>query len=57
MAIHGFAYMKFAKPAHEHHLQVLPTLRKPASESCAGTLKATKPNGINYVMKHGPISQ
>jgi len=57
MAIHGFAFLKFAKPAHEHHLQVFPTLRKPASESCAGTLKATQPNGINYVMKHRPISQ
>jgi hypothetical protein len=21
--IHGFAFWKFAKPAHEHHLQVL----------------------------------
>jgi hypothetical protein len=26
MIIHGFAFWKFAKPAHEHHLQVLPTL-------------------------------
>jgi hypothetical protein len=25
MIIHGFAFMKFAKPVHEHHLQVLPT--------------------------------
>jgi hypothetical protein len=25
MIIHGFAFGKFAKPAHEHHLQVLPT--------------------------------
>jgi hypothetical protein len=25
MAIHGFAFWKFAKPAHEHHLQVCPT--------------------------------
>jgi hypothetical protein len=24
MIIHGFAFWKFAKPAHEHHLQVLP---------------------------------
>jgi hypothetical protein len=23
MIIHGFAFWKFAKPAHEHHLQVL----------------------------------
>jgi hypothetical protein len=22
MIIHGFAFWKFAKPAHEHHLQV-----------------------------------
>ena len=26
MAIHGFASLKFAKPAHEHHLQAPPTL-------------------------------
>ena len=25
MIIHGFAFWKFPKPAHEHHLQVLPT--------------------------------
>jgi len=25
MAIHGFVFWKFAKPAHEHHLQA-PTL-------------------------------
>jgi hypothetical protein len=24
MIIHGFAFWKFAKPADEHHLQVLP---------------------------------
>jgi hypothetical protein len=24
MIIHGFAFLKFAKPAHEHHLQVFP---------------------------------
>jgi hypothetical protein len=24
IAIHGFAFWKFVKPAHEHHLQVLP---------------------------------
>jgi hypothetical protein len=24
MIIHGFAFVKFAKPAHEHHLQVFP---------------------------------
>jgi hypothetical protein len=22
MVIHGFAFLKFAKPVHEHHLQV-----------------------------------
>jgi hypothetical protein len=30
IAIHGFAFWKFAKPAHEHNLQILPTLLKPA---------------------------
>jgi zona occludens toxin (predicted ATPase) len=25
MIIHGFAFMKFAKLVHEHHLQVLPS--------------------------------
>ena len=29
MAIHGFAFWKFAKPDDEHHLQACPTLRKP----------------------------
>jgi hypothetical protein len=26
MAIHGFGFLKFAKPAHEHHQQVFPNL-------------------------------
>jgi len=26
IAIHGFAFLKFAKPAHEHNLQTFPTL-------------------------------
>jgi hypothetical protein len=30
IAIHGFAFWKFAKPAHEHNLQILLTLLKPA---------------------------
>jgi hypothetical protein len=30
IAIHGFAFWKFAKPAHEHNLQILPPLLKPA---------------------------
>jgi len=47
MIIHGFAFWKFAKPAHEHHLQVCPTLRKPGFVTFTGTLKATPPNGIN----------
>jgi hypothetical protein len=41
MIIHGFAFWKFAKPAHEHHLQVWPTLRKPDFVPFTGTLKAT----------------
>jgi hypothetical protein len=26
IVIHGFAFLKFAKPAHEHNLQVMPAL-------------------------------
>ena len=33
IVIHGFALLIFAKPAHEHNLQVLPSLRKPGSVS------------------------
>jgi len=25
MIIHGFAFLEFAKPVHEHHLQVFPS--------------------------------
>jgi hypothetical protein len=39
MIIHGFAFWKFAKPADEHHLQVLPSLRKPGLVPFSGTLK------------------
>jgi hypothetical protein len=39
MIIHGFAFWKFAKPAYEHHLQVLPAHRKPSSLTLTGTLK------------------
>jgi hypothetical protein len=34
--IHGFAFWKFAKPVHEHHLQVLPE-RKPGLVPSTGT--------------------
>jgi hypothetical protein len=48
MIIHGFAFWKFAKPAHEHHLQVLTALRQAwfASGYRDFKKKATKPNGI-----------
>jgi hypothetical protein len=50
MIIHGFAFLKFAKPAHEHRMQVLPTLRKPGSLPFIGTFeKATKPNGFEII--------
>jgi len=39
IAIHGFVFLKFTKPAHEHNLQVLPALRKPGSVPFIGTLK------------------
>jgi hypothetical protein len=41
MIIHGFAFWKYAKPAHEHHLQVLPPLRKPDLFHLPGLKKAT----------------
>jgi hypothetical protein len=37
MIIHGFAFLKFAKPAHEHHLHVWLTIRKSGSLTFAGT--------------------
>ena len=39
IVIHGFAFLKVAKPAHEHNLQVLPALRKPSSVPFIATLK------------------
>jgi hypothetical protein len=39
MIIHGFAFLKFAKPDDEHHLQVFPTLRKPGPLPFTGTEK------------------
>jgi hypothetical protein len=42
-----FCFYEFAKLAHEHHLQVLPSLHKPDFVSFTGTLKATPPNGIH----------
>jgi hypothetical protein len=39
MIIHGFVFEEDTKPAHEHHLQVLPSLRKPSSVPFSGTLK------------------
>jgi len=36
MIIHGFAFWKFAKPVHKHHLQVLPP-RKPGFVPSTGT--------------------
>jgi hypothetical protein len=32
-----FCFLKYTKPAHEHYLQVLPTLLKPASPPSTGT--------------------
>jgi hypothetical protein len=34
-----FCFLKFTKPADEHHLQVLPSLRKPSLLLFIGTLK------------------
>ena len=31
MAVHGFVFEKYTKPADEHHLQVVILMRKPAS--------------------------
>jgi len=39
IVIHGFAFLKVAKPAYEHNLQVLPALRKPSSVPFIATLK------------------
>ena len=38
MAIHGFAFWKFAKPAHEHHLQALKALASLVSVNETKTL-------------------
>jgi hypothetical protein len=47
MAIHGFAFCKFAKPADEHHLQAFPPRSKPYSHvprQIYGYLEITTPN-------------
>jgi hypothetical protein len=47
MAIHGFAFWKFAKPADEHHLQACPTRCKPYSQvprQIPDYLEITTPN-------------
>jgi hypothetical protein len=45
MIIHGFAFIKYAKPVHEHHLQALPSEASLVLPHLPG-LKATPPNGI-----------
>jgi hypothetical protein len=37
MIIHGFVLEEVTKPAHEHHMQVLPSPGKPASVPFIGT--------------------
>jgi len=53
MIIHGFAFWKFAKPAHEHHLQVLPTHASLVLSHLTGLKKLQPPNGINKVALKG----
>jgi hypothetical protein len=39
MVIHGFAFLKFAKPAHEHHLQIL-AIASQTSITASGQISA-----------------
>jgi hypothetical protein len=46
MIIHGFAFLKFAKPAHEHHLQVSHYSASLALIRLPGLKKLRPPNGF-----------
>jgi hypothetical protein len=52
MAIHGFAFWKFAKPAHEHHLQALPTLL----QACY-CFNMTDTSLLSYCSQHAGIGK
>jgi hypothetical protein len=50
MVIHGFAFLKFAKPAHGHHLQVFHTSQAYLTAFYRDFKKASTPNGLKKVI-------
>jgi len=49
MIIHGFAFWKFAKPAHEHHLQVCHPSQAYFAAFYHDLKIATTPNDYNNI--------
>jgi hypothetical protein len=48
MIFHGFAFLKFAKPVYEHHLQVGHRFASLVQSHLSGLLKRQqKPNGFD----------
>jgi hypothetical protein len=50
MVIHRFAFLKFAKPAHGHHLQVFHPSQAYLTAFYRDLKKAMPPNGIKIVL-------